>query len=173
MAGRLWIAALLVTLTMACGETPAPVPAVETAAPAHVQELAVVVPAPQVDPGALRDLVSLNEEPGSFKAYDGVQSLETSILESDVIARVSYLRKQSSWVRRPGTSYYPWTAVLEFRFTVHEYLKGSGPAEIGGIVWLEFETETAAMVTAARMGASPRHPVGQPGSHRVHVLARQ
>ena len=26
--------------------------------------------------------------------------------------------------------------MLEFRFTVHEYLKGTGPAEIGGIVYM-------------------------------------
>ena len=148
MTGRLWIAALLVALTMACGEAVAPAP------PVPVQESVVVVPAAQNDPDALPYLLSLNNEVGSSMDYRGVQSLESNILESDVIARVSYLRKQSSYVLRPDTSYYPWTAMLEFRFTVHEYLKGTGPAEIGGIVYMTFETEAQARAAAARIGAA-------------------
>ena len=146
MAGRLWIAALLIAVTMACGEAVAPAP------PVHVQESVVVVPAAQNDPDVLPYLLSLNNEVGSAMFYRGVQSLELNILESDVIARVSYLRKQSSYVLRPGT--YAWTAMLEFRFTVHEYLKGTGPAEIGGIVYWMFETEAQARAAAARIGAA-------------------
>ena len=148
MAGRLWIAALLIALSMACGETAAPAP------PVPVQESVVVVPAAQNDPDALAHLLSLNNDIGLFVSYRGVQSLETTILESDVIARVSYLSKRSSSVLRPDTSYYPWTAMLEFRFTVHEYLKGTGPAEIGGIVYMAFETETQARLAAARIGTA-------------------
>ena len=151
MTGRLWIAALLVALSMACGESAAPAP------PVPVQESVVVVPAAQNDPDALPYLVSLQLDPTTiyeFGEYRGVQSLESNILESDVIARVSYLRKQSSSVLRPDTSYYAWTAMLEFRFTVHEYLKGTGPAEIGGIVYMTFETETQARLAAARIGAA-------------------
>ena len=148
MAGRLWIAALLVALSMACGESAAPAP------PVPVQESVVVVPAAQNDPDALPYLLSLNNEVGSSMPYRGVQSLESNILESDVIARVSYLRKQSSSVLRPDTSSYAWTAMLEFRFTVHEYLKGTGPAEIGGIVYMWFETEAQARFAAARIGAA-------------------
>ena len=113
-----------------------------------------MVPAAQNDPDALPYLLSLNNEVGSAMDYRGVQSLESNILESDVIARVSYLRKQSSSVLRPGQSYYAWTAMLEFRFTVHEYLKGTGPAEIGGIVYMAFETETQARAAAPRLGAA-------------------
>ena len=148
MTGRLWIAALLVALTMACGEAVAPAP------PVPLQESVVVVPAAQNDPDALPYLLSLNNEVGSSMDYRGVQSLESNILESDVIARVSYLRKQSSYVLRPDTSYYPWTAMLEFRFTVHEYLKGTGPAEIGGIVYMTFETEAQARAAATRIAAA-------------------
>ena len=148
MAGRLWIAALLIAVTMACGEAVAPAP------PAPVQESVVVVPAAQNDPDVVPYLLSLNNEVGSAPDYRGVQSLESNILESDVIARVSYLRKQSSSVLRPGQSYYGWTAMLEFRFTVHEYLKGTGPAEIGGIVYMSYETEIQARLAAARIGAA-------------------
>ena len=148
MTGRLWIAALLVALSMACGESAAPAP------PVPVQESVVVVPAAQNDPDALPYLLSLNNEVGSAMDYRGVQSLESNILESDVIARVSYLRKQSSSVLRPDTSSYAWTAMLEFRFTVHEYLKGTGPAEIGGIVYMWFETEAQARFAAAQIGAA-------------------
>ena len=116
-----------------------------------------MVPAAQNDPDALPYLVSLQLDPTTiyeFWDYRGVQSLESNILESDVIARVSYLRKQSSSVLRPDTSYHAWTAILEFRFTVHEYLKGTGPAEIGGIVYMTFETEAQARLAAARIGAA-------------------
>ena len=113
-----------------------------------------MVPAAQNDPDALPYLLSLNNEVGSAMDYRGVQSLESNILESDVIARVSYLRKQSSYVLRPDTSSYAWTAMLEFRFTVHEYLKGTGPAEIGGIVYMWFETEAQARLAAAQIGAA-------------------
>ena len=36
----------------------------------------------------------------------------------------------------------------------HEYLKGTGPAEIGGIVYWMFETEAQARAAAARIGAA-------------------
>ena len=113
-----------------------------------------MVPAAQNDPDALPYLLSLNNEVGSSMDYRGVQSLESNILESDVIARVSYLSKRSSSVLRPGQTYYAWTAMLEFRLTVHEYLKGTGPAEIGGIVYMAFETETQARAAAPRLGAA-------------------
>ena len=113
-----------------------------------------MVPAAQNDPDALPYLLSLNNEVGSSMPYRGVQSLESNILESDVIARVSYLSKRSSSVLRPGQTYYAWTAMLEFRLTVHEYLKGTGPAEIGGIVYMAFETETQARAAAPRLGAA-------------------
>ncbi len=87
--------------------------------------------------------------------YGGVESLEEVILQSDVIARVEYLSKrpsvqqgQAAW----DASLKPWFPVLEFRFRVHEYLKGSGPNEIGGLLfhWVS-ETETGARTTAGQM----------------------
>ena len=167
MTGRLWIAALLVALSMACGESAAPAP------PVPVQESVVVVPAAQNDPDALPYLLSLNNEVGSAMDYRGVQSLESNILESDVIARVSYLRKQSSSVLRPDTSSYAWTAMLEFRFTVHEYLKGTGPAEIGGIVYMDVRDGSSGAGGRCPDRRRARQQMGQQGSHRVPVFAQQ
>ena len=145
MAGRLWIAALLIALSIACGET------AEAGARRSRSGICRRGPGAQNDPDALAYLLSLNSESGLLIDYRGVQSLETTILESDVIARVSYLSKRVSVVLRPDTSYYPWTAMLEFRFTVHEYLKGTGPVEIGGIVYREYETEAGARRAALRI----------------------
>lgn len=67
--------------------------------------------------------------------FDGVRALEEKILISDAIARVQLLSVSTS-VRR-----YTWAsptdryvATLEFRFRVHEYLKGSGPNEVTAFV---------------------------------------
>ena len=131
-----------------------------------------MVPAAQNDPDVLPYLLSLNNEVGSAPDYRGVQSLESNILESDVIARVSYLRKRSSSVLRPDTPYHAWTAMLEFRFTVHEYLKGTGPAEIGGhhIHGVRDGNSGASRRDSDRRRA--RQQMGQPRGHRVPVLAQ-
>ena len=90
-----------------------------------------------------------------FPPYLGNASLESRILESDVIARVSYLsHSQGSVMERPS-EFLQWTAVLEFRFRVHEYLKGTGPDEIGGLVYLKFNAEPKAQAAAAQM--APGH----------------
>ena len=71
----------------------------------------------------------------SLPPSEGLRALEESILISDTIARVELLSVSTS-VRR-----YTWAsptdryvATLEFRFRVHEYLKGSGPNEITAFV---------------------------------------
>ena len=66
-----------------------------------------------------------------------------------MIARVDYLRRISS-VQRDD---WWWAALLEFRFEVHEYLKGSGPDEIGAFVFYHYE-------------AGSRRPTGRAASGR-------
>ena len=74
---------------------------------------------------------------GLSGASGGLASLEETILQSEVIARVGYLREQSSVVRVESA----WAVLLEFRFEVHEYLKGSGPDEIGTIAYYYTRSE--------------------------------
>ena len=72
---------------------------------------------------------------------------------ADVIARVRLVGQRTSWVEMLPTT--PprdvWGTLLEFRFQVHEYRKGSGPAEIGGIVYIDYYGEGE---EAARAGTS-------------------
>ena len=76
--------------------------------------------------------------------------MEKTILTADVIARVSYLSKWVTVAQRPSSTF--WVTLLEFRFRVHEYLEGPGPSVIGGVVYLEFETEAQALATVAKIG---------------------
>ena len=92
----------------------------------------VLIPPPANDPELVdylsRVLVGIE---GSFGGSStGQHSLEERILTADVIARVNLVTKRASAAQRPQNT---WGALLEFRFRVHEYLKGSGPNEIGGI----------------------------------------
>ena len=68
---------------------------------------------------------------GSMIAYDGPSSLEERILKSPVIARVrldSVSSAAESGTIFDGSTKY--IAILEFRFSVLEYLKGSGANDI-------------------------------------------
>ena len=68
---------------------------------------------------------------GSAIAYDGPSSLEERILKSPVIARVrldSVTSAAESGTIFDGSTKY--IAILEFRFSVLEYLKGSGANDI-------------------------------------------
>ena len=72
----------------------------------------------------------VREMQGAAVAYDGATSLEERIFWSPVIARVRLSSVSSSVESGPtvrGTKYIP---LLEFSFTVLEYLKGSGPSSI-------------------------------------------
>ena len=91
--------------------------------------------------------------------------MEELILTADVIARVSLMRKRT-YVEQIGHADDPrwgvdlWSPMLEFRFRVHEYLKGSGPNEIGGVVYrIEhngafWDTRESALAGAANMAAA-------------------
>ena len=98
--------------------------------------------------------------------YRGGRSLEQIILTADVIARVDLVGKltraeQVGFATDPqgwGVDY--WSPVMEFRFRVLEYLKGSGPNEIGGIVYRTehdggfWDTRESALAGAANMVAA-------------------
>ena len=135
---RIWILIVAAVMLVACGqEAPAPGP--------DIVYQTVEVPAAQNDPAVLMDLVQSSGVPFPYR---GVMSLEENIFTSDVIARVSLVAKRASVVQRPVTASEHrlefWATLLEFRFDVHEYLKGRGPDEIGGLVYLEFHTEARA-----------------------------
>ena len=119
----------------------------ETAPPFGYSE--VEVPASQADPVLLNSLALKGAEM-SFIQYVGGRSFEEIVLLSDVIARVSLVEKRTSTVKRLNMDI--WAAVLEFRFTVHEYLKGTGATEIGGLVYIELSTQADATAGAAQIG---------------------
>ena len=79
--------------------------------------------------------------------------MEETILISDVIARVDLVSRRTSVVQ--SASYGWWVALLEFRFRVLEYIKGSGPNEIGGVVISGYRTGAEAQ--AGRMVMSDEH----------------
>ena len=75
--------------------------------------------------------------------------MEEVILASEVIARVDLLGQRTSLVQTSAPSGETWwLGTLEFRFRVHEYIKGSGPNEIGGIVFEPFASRAAAEASA-------------------------
>ena len=116
------------------------------------QATAPPVGIPTPDPAAAAAFEALSPSDG-FYLYDGLDSMEETILEADVIARVSLVSKRPDVIQVDDTTWYP---VLEFRFRVHEYLKGSGSNEIGGLVylWLREATEANARTAAAQMPAA-------------------
>ena len=115
-----------------------------TAVPPEVPTKASLAPvaAPTIDAAVLFPNVAA----GSAPPYFGPQSMESTILATEVVARVSYLSKRVTVAQIPSSSTRAsrWATLLEFRFSVHEYLKGSGGNEIGGIVYLPFHTEAHA-----------------------------
>ena len=87
-------------------------------------------------------------------------SLEERIVRSDVIARVTLVtaaqvvEEISGWPSQGDTSY---ANALEFRFKVHEYLKGSGGSELVAIAvdWYGF------LATRAEAGAGAEDFLGE------------
>ena len=110
----------------------------------------VSTPAPPDHRAILRSIVSFQ---GLAGPYTGAIALEATVLKSDVIARVSLVSKRTAVVARlPGqTNGTEFAATLEFRFRVHEYLKGTGPNEIGGLVYLSYWRENDATLGAAQI----------------------
>ena len=121
---------------------PTPTPSPQFVSTDGIVYSAVEIPRPQFDE-ALRDELVLQNIEGTWLPYSGLASLEETILEADVIARVSLVSTRTSWSKRPHDTIHIWGALLEFRFRVHEYLKGTGPDEIGGIVYIDYATSEA------------------------------
>ena len=111
----------------------------------------VLVPAPEGDLDLLEHLVDgIMGMEGLYMGYVGQATLDETILSSDWVARVSLVSKRAFVSQRPNADWDIWGALLEFRFRVHEYLKGSGPSEIGGLVYIEYYGSEA----QAREGAA-------------------
>ena len=92
--------------------------------------------------------------------FRGGRSMEEVILSSDVIARVNLVDKRTFLIWSIPLPEYPteitWMPLLEFRFRVHEYLKGSGPNELRGLVhfYSFLTTRDEAQLVAAEMLAA-------------------
>ena len=169
----LWLILTLAGVALACGESPPPVAtaasdiqsvaaptatarvpvrlstAVATPYDQHVQPVADPTATPNVQPVSDSGLdnvpppktyIEARNQLGGGLRYTGPESIEEIMLRSDTIARADYLSSRSS-VTSVGDT---WMALLEFRFEVHEYLKGSGPDEIGVVVGAYFDTEADA-----------------------------
>ena len=104
----IWLVLLVAVVWTACGQDESP--------PVRLD----LIPTP--DPAAAAAFQALPPADGFYR-YDGLDSMEETILEADVIARVSLVSKRPDVIQLDDTTWYP---VLEFRFRVHEYLKGSG-----------------------------------------------
>ena len=89
--------------------------------------------------------------------FEGTISLEEMILENDVIARgrmLSFTTSTTSVLQGPAgpDQWTAWSSVLEFRFRIHEYLKGSGQTEITAEVTSgSFDTEAEAQAAVPRL----------------------
>ena len=90
-------------------------------------------------------------ESGAARLQTGPTSLEERILLSDVVARVRLSSAEGRAVG--GTNGY--TAVVEFRFRVLEYLKGSGGGEVVAVVVHDHtSTEAGARAIASDSAAA-------------------
>ena len=130
----IWLVLLVAVVWTACGQDESP----------PVRLDVIPTPDPAVN-AALQALPSTN----AYYWHDGLETMEETILKADVIARVSLVSKRPDVVQVDTK----WFAVLEFRFRVHEYLKGSGSNEIGGLAWLSQSqaTEADARTVAAQL----------------------
>ena len=144
---RLILLLLAAIMLTACGRQSMP-DAVVIPTP-DIQQHPMVIP--PISPAVLaaRERLALIGSGVQGLYFDWYVSLEETIFGAEVIARVGYLSKQGSVVLNtlsPPTTRVSWLARLEFRFRVHEYLKGSGPDEIGVFVHMAFDTEADARV---------------------------
>ena len=124
--------ALFLLAVAACVQGDAPLPrSSDTVAPGASPTPTLVPPTPRTEPF------------GGPHAPPGAQvspSLEEQIFDSDTIVRASLLSasaRAETVPSDPGVA-PTYRAVHELRFTVHEYLTGSGPSEIVVVVRDEY-----------------------------------
>ena len=121
---------LLLALAAACGPAgaPATAPATDMAAP----DPAPAMPAPTPTPALLRPTPTPIVQDYPDITWQVAPSLEEQVFTSPVIVRASLQAAAAAVETVPSTpgvapTYRP---VQELRFTVHEYLKGTGPAAL-------------------------------------------
>ena len=125
---------LLLALAAACGPAgaPATAPATDMAAP----DPAPAMPAPTPTPALLRPTPTPIVQDYPDITWQVAPSLEEQVFTSPVIVRASLQAAAAAVETVPSTpgvapTYRP---VQELRFTVHEYLKGTGPAALVVVV---------------------------------------
>lgn len=141
---RLWMLLVgTVVVLAACGQAaPSPDSQPQADAPA-----VVATPPPDVP---TRSEILQNVARGGPPIPRGTWTLDEVILAAEVIARVSLVGTQGSVVGTPADNPYPyWLTMLEFKFQVHEYLKGSGGNQISGFVYLRFWDEEYAQAASS------------------------
>ena len=141
VTNAVWILAMLLVaiVLFGCGETerPSRPPATATAMAAAAAAAASPVgqPAPPKETARVEPTTPPRSSVSYPMKYFGLAPTEELIATSDTIIRGTLLSTATSTLQAEY-SYHPytWAANLEFRFQVHEYLKGSGPDEIVAIV---------------------------------------
>ena len=149
MNKRRWLPmlCLVAAALVACTEAPAE----RLTIPAPTPEAPVITSITEMAPSGTRIRTHVNSEASkATKSYTptprqsgtdpflGTVSKEELILASDTIVRASLLSATSTAATSTEPDWPGWKAVLEFRFQVHEYLKGTGPDKITAIVTESF-----------------------------------
>ena len=161
MANRFWIPFLLLLVSMAlygCGQeskktgVTAPTPYAEPSPPTP-SATPRPTPTPWLVSTAHDEYGNVVVVSASDIGFEGTVTLEEMILTNDVVARGRMLSFTTSTTSLPQGPAGPdqttaWFPVLEFRFRIHEYLKGSGQTEItadvmGGSFGTEAEAQAA------------------------------
>ena len=161
MNTRTWTAILLATVCTAlygCAEDTLPptatLPPAETSTP-------IPTPVPPSGGYVSSSDSAIHDSPAAVAPppYYGLRTLEEAVLESDIIARVQLLSRATSTVSvvfGDGTTH--WQPLVDFTFTVHEYLKGTGGATIVGTITGETQ-DTQELAVAESAYLLSRHDV--------------
>ena len=101
---------------------------------------------------------------------EGGRSTEEMVLLYDTIVRADLLGMTTSTLAMSDENDSGWAAALEFRFRVHEYLKGSGPNEVVGIVTDEGWHATEAVARAQLERLASGHDTRWDGRQAIVFL---
>ncbi len=155
MNTRTWTAILLVMVCTALYGCAQETSAAGTATP--TAEISTPIPAPTATTEPYAP-ISTADAHSSFVAaapppYYGLRTLAEAVLDSDIIARVELLSLATSTVSvLHGDQTTHWLPLVDFTFTVHEYLKGTGgPTIIGSITGKSQDTQELAVAETAHL----------------------